>query len=72
MSSRTRLCRFAIVGAAGFAVQIVCLQALIALGLHYLVATALAVEAAIPTTSSGTPRGRGATAPRTTPTSGAV
>ena len=47
MSSRTRLRRFVIVGAAGFTVQIVCLQALAALGLHYLVATALAVEAAI-------------------------
>ena len=47
MSSHTRLTRFVIVGAAGFTVQIVCLQALAALGLHYLVATALAVEAAI-------------------------
>ena len=47
MSTHTRLARFAIVGAAGFIVQIVCLQALVALGLYYLVATAIAVEAAI-------------------------
>jgi putative flippase GtrA len=47
MSPSTRLARFVIVGAAGFTVQIVCLQALVATGLHYLVATALAVEAAI-------------------------
>jgi putative flippase GtrA len=47
MSTHTRLTRFVIVGAAGFTVQIVCLQALVALELHYLVATALAVEAAI-------------------------
>lgn len=46
-SSRTRLARFVIVGAAGFTLQIVCLQALVVLGLHYLAATALAVEAAI-------------------------
>lgn len=42
-----RLLRFAGVGAAGFVVQLAVLQALSQAGVHYLVATALAVEAAI-------------------------
>jgi putative flippase GtrA len=42
-----RWIRFNVVGAAGFAVQVVLLAALLRGGVHYLIATALAVEAAV-------------------------
>jgi len=47
ISPRSRLARFVIVGAAGFAVQLACLQALLSLEVQFLLATAIAVEAAI-------------------------
>jgi len=47
ISPRSRRTRFVIVGAAGFAVQLACLQALLSLQVQYLLATAIAVEAAI-------------------------
>ena len=48
ISPRSRLARWVvIVGAAGFGVQLACLQALLSLEVHYLLATAIAVEAAI-------------------------
>jgi putative flippase GtrA len=42
-----RFLKFNGVGAAGFAVQLTALAALLSLDVHYLVATALAVEAAV-------------------------
>jgi putative flippase GtrA len=42
-----RFLRFNGVGVAGFALQITLLSVLVYLGVHYLVATALAVEAAV-------------------------
>ena len=42
-----RFVRFNSVGVAGFALQITLLSILVYLGVHYLVATALAVEAAV-------------------------
>ena len=45
--SRNRLVRFALVGAMGIVVQLIMLTTLVALGLGYLVATALAVELTI-------------------------
>jgi len=46
-SSTPRMAKFAGVGAVGIAVQLAVLKALIALGLHYLLATACAVELAV-------------------------
>lgn len=43
----SRAARFACVGAAGFAVQLLALSGLAAAGLPYLLATALAVETAV-------------------------
>ena len=45
--SLQRPARFALVGALGIVVQLLILEALTALGCHYLWATALAVEAAV-------------------------
>jgi dolichol-phosphate mannosyltransferase len=42
-----RLLKFSVVGAAGIAVQLATLAVLVAMGVHYLLATALAVEIAI-------------------------
>jgi putative flippase GtrA len=42
-----RLLKFSVVGAAGIAAQLATLAVLVAMGVHYLLATALAVEIAI-------------------------
>jgi putative flippase GtrA len=46
-STRTRFVAFNLVGVIGFAVQLGVLALLVRLGMHYLAATAFAVEAAI-------------------------
>jgi putative flippase GtrA len=47
VSRSARVARFVVVGAAGFVVQLAAVHGLTTAGVHYLVATALAVEAAI-------------------------
>ncbi|HZQ69974.1 MAG TPA: GtrA family protein [Terriglobales bacterium] len=47
MTTYTRLARFSVVGALGIAVQLAALRMLSGSGIHYLAATALAVESAV-------------------------